>query len=536
MLRRLELRSLAIVDGIDLEFSPGLTVITGETGAGKSILLDGLDLALGARASRHVVRQGAAAALVTARFAGTGAGDVVLSREIAENGRSVSRIDGRTASGAELREVSAGLVELLAQGEAATLLRPERQRELLDRFGGTQELYRELLGLVARRGEISRELLGGGGDERQRARQVELLRHQVEEIGRAAPRGGELAEIDREIDLLSRQEDILQALSEARAWLREDERGAEDTTGRAAARLRPFARLHREIERIEAVLVEAQGLLAEAVSSIAGLADGLEFDPQALRRAEARRTELMDLRRKYGADEEEILRFSQAAREELSRLEEWEGRAGELAEQLAALDRAIAEGTAELARRRRVGAQALEQAVEPELARLSLAEAALRVVVEEGIAEDAVRFDFAPNPGELPKPLTAIASGGEVSRVLLALGSILARDERSTLVCDEIDQGLGGVAARHLADHLAAVSRHRQVIAVSHQAVVAARAERHIGLTKEVVDGRTVVRAEVLQGEARVREVARMLSGESGELALRHAAELLAQGGPDGGG
>lgn len=530
MLSLLQLRALAIVDEIELGFADGLTVITGETGAGKSILLDGLDLALGARASRHVVRQGSPAAFVTAVFRPEGGEELVLSREIAESGRSLSRIGGRIASGTELREASRGLVELLAQGEAATLLRPDRQRELLDRFGGTEDLYRDALSLAQKRSGLQRMLLESGGDERQRARQVELLRHQCQEIERAKVRPGELTEIDQQIDLLARQEDILQALSEARSLVREDEHSAEDTLGAAAARLRPFARLHAEIERIGGVLSDAGGLLAEASQSIAALADSLEFDPEALRRTEARRAELMDLRRKYGSDEDEVLAFLAGTRDELARLEQWEERAAEMADEISVLGSEIAQITAQLLERRTESATELEQAAAPELARLGLGDAALRVSVQEGLSEDAIRFDFAPNPGELPKPLTAIASGGEVSRVLLALGSLLARDERSTLVCDEIDQGLGGRAARHLADHLHELSRHRQVLAVSHQALVAARADRHIGLQKEIVDGRTVVRAYVLQGEERIREIARMLSGEGGELALRHAAELLSEG------
>lgn len=533
MLSLLQLRALAIVDEIELSFSEGLTVITGETGAGKSILLDGLDLALGARASRTIVRQGESAAHVSALFLREGGQDLLLGREIAENGRSVSRVDGRIVSSSELREVSEGLVELLAQGEAATLLRAERQRALLDRFGGTEYLYQEICTLLERRSSLQRVLSDSGGDARQRARQVELLRHQVEEIARAKLRPGEMAEIEQQIDLLARQEDILQALSDVRALLRDGERSAEETTAQAAMRLRPLARLHAEIERIAAVLAEAEGMLSEAVSSAAALADSLEFDPNALRRVESRREELMDLRRKYGDDEEEVLRFQGRANEELTRLEQWEERAAEMAEEMSRLDAEILRRTKELTGRRRDSAARLQEAAAPELARLGLGDGALSVAVQEGIGEGAVRFDFAPNPGEQAKPLTAIASGGEVSRVLLALGTLLARDERSTLVCDEIDQGLGGRAARHLADHLHEIARHRQVIAVSHQAVVAARAARHIGLRKEVADGRTIVRAQVLEGDERVEEIARMLSGESGGLAREHAAELLAAaGGP----
>ncbi|MDA8345846.1 MAG: AAA family ATPase [Thermaerobacter sp.] len=528
MLRLLQLRELAIVDEIELEFAEGLTVITGETGAGKSILLDGLDLALGARASRQIVRQGAESARVVAVFWPPDGGETVLEREVSEGGRSLSRIDGRAASLAEVRATGDGLVELLAQGEAATLLRPQRQRQLLDRFCGAVAVYEQASALSRHIVDLRTQREELGGDPRQRERQVDLLRHQVEEIDAAQVKDGEFDSIEQQIDLLGKQEDILSALSDAHSLLRgDDSQGAEEMLAQAVSRLRPFARLHEEIARLVSVLEEGATLLAESVSTAAGLSDTLEFDPSALRRAEERRALLVALKRKYGDAEAEILAFRAEAAAELERLASWEEEAARIGAEITDAEAQLADLVRALYAQRLDGAKALEQAVAPELERLSLQDAALRVAVQEGLLEDAVRFDFSPNPGEPTRPLAQIASGGEASRVLLAISSVLARDERATLVCDEVDQGLGGRAARSLAEHLRSMAEHRQVIAVSHQAVVAARAHRHIGLRKEVLGGRTIVRAYVLQGEERVREIARMLSGESGELALKHAAQLL---------
>ncbi len=526
MLRLLQLRELAIVDEIELEFSEGLTVITGETGAGKSILLDGLDLALGARASRQIVRQGAESARVVAVFWPSEGEETVLEREVTESGRSLSRIDGRVASLAEIRALADGLVELLAQGEAATLLRPHRQRQLLDRFCGAQALQDEVTELGRRIAELRAQHAELGGDPRQRERQAELLRHQVEEISAAGVTPGEFDAIERQIDLLGRQEDILGALSEAHALLRGDG-ASEELLALAISRLRPLTRLHDEIARVVAVLEEGATLLSEAATSAASLSEELEFNPGALRSAEERRAQLVALRRKYGDSEEEVLAFSEQAAAELARLQSWEEEAARIGAEIEGCEVQLAQRVRALYEQRLLGAKALEEAVAPELVRLSLQDAALRVSVREGVSDDAVRFDFSPNPGEAARPLAQIASGGEASRVLLALGSVLARDERATLVCDEVDQGLGGRAARSLADHLRAVAEHRQVIAVSHHAVVAAKAHRHIGLRKELEDGRTIVRAHVLDGEERVQEIARMLSGEGGDLARRHAAQLL---------
>ncbi len=529
MLRLLQLRQLAIVDEIELEFADGLTVITGETGAGKSILLDGLDLALGARASRQIVRQGAESGRAVAVFWPPDGGETVLEREVFESGRSLSRVDGRVASQAEVRALADGLVELLAQGEAATLLRPQRQRQLLDRSCGAEALSAEAAATSRRIAELRAQRDELGGDPRQRARQIDLLRHQLEEIDEAKVQVGEFEAIEQQIDLLGRQEDILAALAEAHGLLRGDggQGGAEDLLARAVSRLRPFARLHEDIAQLVAVLEEGATLLGEGASSAGRLSDEMEFDPLALRRTEERRAELSALRRKYGEAEAEILAFREEAAAELERLASWEDEAARIGEEIERLETQRTQLVRALYAKRLEGAQALEAAVAPELQRLSLQHAALRVAVQEGLSDDAVRFDFSPNPGEMARPLAQIASGGEASRVLLALGSVLSRDEQATLVCDEVDQGLGGRAARSLAEQLRAIAQHRQVIAVSHQAVVAARAHRHIGLRKEVADGRTIVRARVLEGTERVQEIARMLSGEVGELALRHAAQLL---------
>jgi DNA repair protein RecN (Recombination protein N) len=529
MLRLLQLKELAIVDAIELEFEAGLTVITGETGAGKSILLDGLDLALGARANRHVVRQGAASAHVAALFWPPGGGEVLLEREVSMEGRSFSRIDGRVAPAQEVRTLGDSLVELLAQGEAATLLRPRRQRELLDRFAGSLDLYRAALALRQRIAELEAARAEAGGDPRQRARQIDLLRHEVAEIDGARIVVGELEALEQEVDLLSRREDILAALQDAHAAVRSEQGGAaEDLVGQAMARLRPLQRFDRRIEEIANMLSDAAALLGEVAAAATAAVERLEYDPQALRRLEERRALIEALRRKYGESEAEILRYRESASAELERLASWEEEAEKLGAEIRDLELRLAEQRQALLARRVEGAATLERALLPELERLALGQAELKVLVHDTLDDEAIRFDFTPNPGETPRPLGQSASGGEASRVLLAIGSVLARDEDATLVLDEVDQGLGGRAARSLAQHLRELARHRQVIAVSHQAVVAARADRHIGLSKEVVQGRTIVRAQILTDDARIAEIARMLAGESGDAALRHARELLA--------
>ncbi len=528
MLRLLQLRELAIVDAIELEFEPGLTVITGETGAGKSILLDGLDLALGARASRHVVRQGAAAARIAALFWPPGGEEVLLEREISAEGRSLTRIDGRIVPQLEARVLGDRLVELLAQGEAATLLRPRRQRELLDRYAGSADAAASALVLRRHVAELERQRQEAGGDARQRARQIDLLRHEVEEIDAARIAPGELDGLEQQIDMLARREDILAALQEVHAAVRsETGTSAEDMVGQAIGRLRPLQRYDPKLAELGQLLADVAALLDEAAAAATAAGERLEYDPQALRRAEERRALIEALRRKYGESEDEILAYRAKAAAELERLASWEEEAARLGEEIASLEAELVRQRTGLLELRKAGARRFEEAVRPELERLALAQADLRVHVEDSLDDEAVRFDFAPNPGELPRPLGQIASGGEASRVLLAVGSVLARDELATLVLDEVDQGLGGRAARSLAAHLKEVSRLRQVIAVSHQAVVAARADRHIGLSKEVSDGRTIVRAQILTGAERVAEIARMLAGEGGETALRHAEELL---------
>jgi DNA repair protein RecN (Recombination protein N) len=547
-LRELTVENLAVVERVRLTLAPGFTVLTGETGAGKSLVVDAVALALGARASTDQVRAGADAARVEAVFdapsvdaddpmadlVAEGDGTVIIRREVGADGRSVARLNDRSVTVGGLASVGARLGEIHGQHEQRRLLRPTRQLALLDGFAGRGDLliavaeaHRAWRSTVA----AAAELLT---DAHELARRVELLRHQANEIAAAAPRAGEDVELEAQLRAAEHAETIARAADEAVRSLRDDG-GAGEALGVAERGLLTAAghddRFAPLADRVAALSAEA----AELARDVATAAEGVDLDPASRAAAEERLTLLYDLRRKYGDSLEAVVTFGEQASAELDRLENQEGDRERLrAEEIAR--RAALEAAAERLREARsAAASRLASAVNAELPPLGLPADAFGVALEPvDIGQsggDRVTFSFAPNPGEPPRPLSRIASGGEASRLALALEVVLATaDETALLVFDEIDAGVGGRNASALGERLHALSRFHQVLCVTHLPQVAAWADAHLVVGKRMEGERTTTEVRVLDAEGRATELAAMLAGEGAGDEARSAAEALVRG------
>ncbi|MGN0833530.1 MAG: DNA repair protein RecN [Kiritimatiellia bacterium] len=530
MLERLTVSNLAIVEKVEAEFAPGLTVITGETGAGKSVLMGALGLVLGDRADASIVRDGAKEAEVEADFGAT-----VVRRTVTAQGRSRAWINDESVSVAELKELGRRLVDIHGPTANQRLLDEDFQRETLDAFGGIgiADYAQAWSALLALRAELAALADAGGAEE------LDMLRFQVEELEAAGltEADGTLAERHA---AAAHAEEIVESANAVTEALGGDRSAAEILAAlqpqfRGMARHFPAAaEWAAEAEELTVRVQELSRAVADAVSKL----DAGEEDLQAL---DARLTLVNRLLRKYRApDVPSLMSLLSGKRSRLDALAHREERLAELQTQLAAADGAVRAAGAAVTRRRQAAAKRFAQAVTGELRDLGFLQAKFSVVLEaiEPTAHgmDRVVYWFEPNPGEAARPLAAIASSGEIARVMLALKVAASRDSRAegdpraarTLVFDEIDANVGGEAGRIVGEKLRAVARHHQVIAITHLPQSAACGERHLVVAKSVAGGRTRTEISAVEGEARVAEVARMLGGEKlTSVVKRHAEELL---------
>ena len=526
MLLELAVSDLGVIAELSLLLPEGMVAVTGETGAGKTLVVTAIELLVGGRAEAAVVRPGAGEARVEGRFLTAGGDELVLTRVIPAEGRSRAYVDGRLAPVSALAEHGAALVDLHGQHAHQSLLAPATQREALDRFAGVDL---EPLRLARRRvTELDAALAALGGDPRARARAIDLLRHQVAELQRAHLRGpDEDEELEAEEDLLADAVAHRAAAGLAHEALTADG-GATDTVATALASVAgraPFA----EVEsRLRSLAAELDDVAVEARAIGEGIAD----DPERVEVVRQRRALLHDLRRRYGDTLADVIAFEARAAEGLAALEGHDERAAALdAERGVALEE-LAAAAAVVGAARRAGAAAMGAAVEAGLRELAMPRAVVEVEVGPADPGDDVRLLLGANPGERTMPLAKVASGGELARAMLALRLVLL-DRRCevprSLVFDEVDAGIGGEAALAVGRSLAALGGRHQVLVVTHLPQVAAFADAQVRVSKDVVGGRTVAAVRALDGGERVVELSRMLSGQPASAAARdHAEELLA--------
>jgi DNA repair protein RecN (Recombination protein N) len=558
VLRELRIENLLLIERAELRLGPGLNSITGETGAGKTVLAHSLDLLMGGKARSQIVRPGAEEAWVEGCFdlpeglleqpemaeiaerLPGGAEEVVLGRRVSASGRTTAFVAGRAASAADLRILGGRLLAFYGQHEHRKLTIASAQAEVLDGFAGAKHLagregYRAAHREVARLEAELAELRERDGS---RQRDLDLYRYELSEIEAVAPEADEVEEIGVERERLRHAEGLREAAAGAIEGATGagdgDDAGAAGAIAAAGSLLDGVAgvdpRLDAIAERFTALSVE----LGDVAGDLRGYLDGIEADPERLAAIEERLDAIDRLTRKHGGDVASVIAHAERCREEIERLESSEVRHGEIEQELEAATATRAKLAKELSRGRGTAAAELAESVAAELDRLAMAGATLEVVLEphpDGFGPngaESVELRLAPNPGIEPAPLRDAASGGELSRVMLALTGLGAGAGAGTLVFDEIDAGIGGTTARTVGERLRELGSGRQVICITHLPQVASLASTHFRIEK---DRGEPARATVhrLDGDAVVGEIRRMLGGEgAGDAAERHARELLA--------
>jgi DNA repair protein RecN (Recombination protein N) len=523
MLIELAVSDLGVLAEVGLVLGPGMTALTGETGAGKTLLVEAIELLVGGRADGVLVRPGATEARVEGRFV-VGDEEVVLARVVPRDGRSRAYVDGRLATAATLAEWGERLVDLHGQHAHQSLLATSVQRAAVDRFGQI-----DLTPLAAARTELATveaALAAAGGDERARAREIDLLRFQVSELESARlDDPDEDAALDAEEDVLA---DALahQAAAAAAVAALSDDGGAVDAVGLALAAVAGRAPFAAQEPRLRSLAAE----LSDVAAELRAAGEGITDDPERLEAVRGRRQLLRELRRKYGETLGDVIAYASEVGTRLAELEAHDERVAELDRRRDRARADLAGAAAVVGAARRAAAPRLATDAQRHLVELGMPRAELSIDVPDVDPGEDVTFLLSANPGAPPLPLAKVASGGELARAMLALRLVLTGgDGPATLVFDEVDAGIGGGAALAVGQALAALGAERQVLVVTHLPQVAAFADVQVAVTKHD-DGRTTAaRAEVLDGSGRVIELSRMLSGRpESETAQDHAVELLA--------
>ena len=548
MLRELQITNLAIIEKLHVEFHGGLNILTGETGAGKSIIIDAVNLILGGRASSDLIRSGAEEASVEALFdlsqrpgllrelAEIGIecdGELLVRRVVSRGGKNRVFIAGGLATISMLAEVCRTLINIYGQHESQTLLKTERHLRLLDGFAGCLKLHDDFSGRFHEFQKAKAELEALEQGEREAARRLDLLSFQSEEISQARLLPDEEAELSEERLRLAHGEKLLLLSQQAFDDLYGGDQALLGALRRAIAGVAEAGAIDRALAPVAETLEAAYAQLEDASLTLRDYAAGVEADPARLEQLDDRLDAINRLKRKYGEDIAEILAYQQGVDAELATLAGREQARDELTGRIAQLGEQLAKLGAELGLARRKGALALKAGMERELAELAMNHAVFETSFEASSEPRACGFEraeflFSPNPGEPPKSIAKIASGGELSRLMLALKQLHPESEVPTLIFDEVDSGIGGATSALVGVKLKRVAGSQQVLAITHLPQVAAFADLHLRVEKAVHDGRTATSLERLEGESRVAEVARMLGGARvTEKTLEHAREMI---------
>ncbi len=556
MLSTLRIRNLALVPDLVLDLHPGLNVITGETGAGKSVILGAIQLAIGQRADRSAIRAGADLLSVEAVFMSHGLQDsmdgfladagidpceggmLVVRRSVSSSGVNRQFINGSPTTLATLSTIGEWLVDLHGPHDHQSLLQPAKQLAILDAFGGLRPVREAFAHAVRRRDTLRHELAALVADPSEAERQRDLLRHQVREIEAARLQPGEEESLVLEHSRSANAARLLELSRAVESALSGDDDSLSQRMAVLARTLHDMARLDPSIAGATALHQQASGLLLDLQDLVERHARSINLDPERLAALSERLNLVQSLRRKYGNTVEDILAFAEIARAQLAALEHRDETASALHADIEAAMRDIADLGARLRAERQSVAPRLASAANHELAALGFRQSDLLVSLLPAAGHDHPStagptglddcdFLFSPNPGEPRKPLRAIASSGELARVMLALKTVLAaQDTVPVLVFDEVDANVGGETAHAVGQKLRQIAANHQVLCISHLAPVAAHAHAHYSVTKVVHEGRTESRIQLLDDDGRAVELGRMLGG--GQAATRHAKDLLA--------
>lgn len=557
MLVQLSITNFAIIGRLDIDFKEGLNVLSGETGAGKSIIINAMNLVLGGRASSDLIRSGCEEAQVEALFSfpenapvagllnemGLPCdGEALIRRSISREGRNRVSINGSLATVQMLSKLGEGLISISGQHEHQRLLRPETHLYLLDDFGGLSDLRLRVNAAYKTHQELKGEIARLAESVKRMKDQRELTRSQIEEIERAGVSLGEDNALAEEKKRLRHGEVLLKIISESYLDLYERQGSVVSSLSQTVKKLERGAEVDPQLAPIGALLREIEVKLEDASFALRDLRRGVNLDPRRLDEVEERLQLLNLLKRKYGPSLEDVLTCGERLNADLSGLEAQEAKLEDLEKRLSKAEEELAAAAEELSEKRKKASLELEAAVERELRDLHMAATRFQVDFKEPSGEgkrgaerilsdgmDRVEFKIAPNLGEDLRPLARIASGGELSRIMLALKTILARSASvEALIFDEVDAGVSGAAAEMVGEKLLALSAFHQMLCITHLPQIASKGRHHFRVSKEVSDGRTHVVISELDSEGRVNEIARLLGGKKvTPRALAHAREML---------
>jgi DNA repair protein RecN (Recombination protein N) len=559
MLRELHIRNFSIIDDITIEFEMGFNVITGETGAGKSIIFNAFSLALGERATGDIIRKGAGEAVIEACLdidpslflpavrqyledSGVDTEDgLILKRVISARGKNRAYINGSIASVQILSEISRNLVDVHGQYEHQSLLSAEKQMDLLDAYGSLMHDRQEVKTVYERILTIRKQIAALHEKERERAQRLDTLTFQINEIIAAELRDGEDRELEEEAKILSSAGRLAELANRSYDMLYSAESACITNLMHILSDLREIAAIDTRAADAAASVENALPLLEETGYFLRDYKDGIEFSPERVEQVQEKLALIQNLKRKYGSSIQEIRDYRTAAETERDDLQNSEEKISSLQRELGDLKATLTEKTRALSKKRKRAAKQIEAGIVSRLSELSMPDTvfSIHIAHEKGddttdgmkageTGVDCIEFLISPNPGEDLKPLSKIVSGGELSRIMLALKSILAKGDRiPVLVFDEIDAGIGGKTADTVARKLKDLSSDHQVICITHLPQIASYAGNHLKIEKSIKKNRTVVDICRIEQDKRAAEVARMLGGEISDVSIRHAKEML---------
>lgn len=539
MLRFLAIRHLAVIDHLEVEFVPGLTVLTGETGAGKSMLVEAIDLLVGGRASADLVRTGEDTASIQAIFERPDGREVIVRREISAQGRSRAFIDDTLATTAALRELGASMVDLHGQHEHQALLNPQEHASLVDEYAGHRDLTTDVERLFSEWKVCASALERTQLSDREKTARIEWITFQLTELDRVAPMAGEDDQLVAERQVLANADRLERLSTEAYASLYDGEGAALEALSIVWKRVADLAAIDPRFQPYVDQRDDVKARLEDLAFMLRSYAGELDASPERLQQVEDRLAAIEGLKKKHGPTLDAVIEKRRGYQEELAALQASDERAAVLAAQAEAAATRFRDQALKLSASRRTAAGRLARALEESLAQLAMPKARVDVRIEStpdapqawsARGVDAIEFFLSPNPGEDVRPLARIASGGELSRVMLALKTLAAPDERGrSLIFDEVDAGVGGAAADAVGARLQALGERFQVLCITHLPQIAARGSSHLHIAKEVRGGRTITVVTRLEGEEREKEIARMIAGAGiSEQVVASAREMLA--------
>ncbi|WP_418517518.1 DNA repair protein RecN [Pseudoruminococcus massiliensis] len=553
MLSNLYIENIAVIEKTSIDFKKGLNVMTGETGAGKSIVIDSINAVLGNRTSKELIRTGASSAFVSAEFTNLSEkaiavideagfeledGELLIQREISTTGKNKCRINGRPATVSTLKEIGVQLINIHGQHESYELMSPELHISYIDKLAGLEseiEAYQEV---YKKYKKLSAELKKATVDESERERKIDLLKYQIDELEDADLRDGEYEELNEQKAVLQNSEKIIEAIMSSRALMNGDEEssGVLENLQEINSQLSDISEYMSEVEPINSRIESAIYELEDCLSELTGLTDLVDTDGGSLDSIEERLDLIYTLGKKYGSTIKEMLDFLDKAKKELNALVMYDENREAL---IKGCDKAYKEAeklAKALSEKRRATSSEFADKVCEEMAFLDMPNVKLVVVQEKcelnSLGCDNIEFLISTNPGEPPKPISKIASGGELSRMMLAVKNVLSdKDDIDTLIFDEVDTGISGSAAQKVGLKLREVSKSRQVLCVTHLAQIAAMGNSHFKISKSVRDEKTFTKVEELDHEGRKQELARIIGGtEMTKASLDYAEEMLRAG------